>query len=131
MGRSTGHIALHATLSSRDVDCCLIPETKFYLEGRGDLVWISWEATEREWAYWCQDFSTNFITVGLAYEQTRIFHLCSLEKRTWSAEMIIDIPPLQYLALSWDGWRSSSFPFCLFGHGHSVESVETLLTKLR
>lgn len=38
MGRSTGHIALHATLSSRDVDCCLIPETKFYLEGRGDLV---------------------------------------------------------------------------------------------
>ena len=25
MGRSTGHIALYATLSSRDVDCCLIP----------------------------------------------------------------------------------------------------------
>ncbi|KAH6768756.1 phosphofructokinase 2 [Perilla frutescens var. frutescens] len=37
MGRSTGHIALHATLSSRDVDCCLIPETDFYLEGRGGL----------------------------------------------------------------------------------------------
>ncbi|KAF9679312.1 hypothetical protein SADUNF_Sadunf06G0002000 [Salix dunnii] len=35
MGRGTGHIALHATLSSRDVDCC--PETKFYLEGRGGL----------------------------------------------------------------------------------------------
>lgn len=33
MGRSTGHIALHATLSSRDVDCCLIPENDFYLEG--------------------------------------------------------------------------------------------------
>lgn len=33
MGRSTGHIALHATLSSRDVDCCLIPEIDFYLEG--------------------------------------------------------------------------------------------------
>ena len=29
MGRSTGHIALSATLSSRDVDCCLIPENKF------------------------------------------------------------------------------------------------------
>ncbi|XP_078438908.1 phosphofructokinase 2 [Wolffia australiana] len=37
MGRSTGHIALHATLSSRDVDCCLIPESPFYLEGKGGL----------------------------------------------------------------------------------------------
>lgn len=37
MGRSTGHIALHATLSSRDVDCCLIPENDFYLEGKGGL----------------------------------------------------------------------------------------------
>ncbi|CAI8615882.1 unnamed protein product [Vicia faba] len=37
MGRSTGHIALHATLSSRDVDCCLIPELDFYLEGKGGL----------------------------------------------------------------------------------------------
>ncbi|KAG6394183.1 hypothetical protein SASPL_144764 [Salvia splendens] len=38
MGRSTGHIALHATLSRRDVDSCLIPETDFYLEGRGGLL---------------------------------------------------------------------------------------------
>ncbi|KAL5715351.1 6-phosphofructokinase [Ranunculus cassubicifolius] len=37
MGRSTGHIALYATLSSRDVDCCLIPEMDFYLEGKGGL----------------------------------------------------------------------------------------------
>ncbi|KAK9089947.1 hypothetical protein Scep_029029 [Stephania cephalantha] len=37
MGRSTGHIALHATLSSRDVDCCLIPENGFYLYGKGGL----------------------------------------------------------------------------------------------
>lgn len=37
MGRSTGHIALHATLSSRDVDCCLIPENDFFLEGKGGL----------------------------------------------------------------------------------------------
>ncbi|KDP35553.1 hypothetical protein JCGZ_08991 [Jatropha curcas] len=37
MGRSTGHIALHSTLSSRDVDCCLIPETEFFLEGKGGL----------------------------------------------------------------------------------------------
>ncbi|KAF5943502.1 hypothetical protein HYC85_017579 [Camellia sinensis] len=37
MGRSTGHIALHATLSSRDVDCCLVPENDFYLEGKGGL----------------------------------------------------------------------------------------------
>lgn len=38
MGRSTGHIALHATLSSRDVDCCLIPEIDFFLEGKGGLL---------------------------------------------------------------------------------------------
>ncbi|KAL8228310.1 hypothetical protein R6Q57_015894 [Mikania cordata] len=37
MGRSTGHIALYATLSSRDVDCCLIPEIEFYLHGEGGL----------------------------------------------------------------------------------------------
>ncbi|KAF0913836.1 hypothetical protein E2562_024921 [Oryza meyeriana var. granulata] len=37
MGRSAGHIALHATLSSRDVDCCLIPEEGFYLRGGGGL----------------------------------------------------------------------------------------------
>ncbi|CAL9088394.1 ATP-dependent 6-phosphofructokinase 2-like [Musa acuminata AAA Group] len=37
MGRSTGHIAVHATLSSRDVDCCLIPENDFFLEGKGGL----------------------------------------------------------------------------------------------
>ncbi|KAL8152200.1 hypothetical protein V2J09_009960 [Rumex salicifolius] len=37
MGRSTGHIALHATLSSRDVDCCLIPENDFFLHGKGGL----------------------------------------------------------------------------------------------
>uniref|UniRef100_J3MYI4 Phosphofructokinase domain-containing protein n=1 Tax=Oryza brachyantha TaxID=4533 RepID=J3MYI4_ORYBR len=37
MGRSAGHIALHATLSSRDVDCCLIPEEDFYLRGAGGL----------------------------------------------------------------------------------------------
>ncbi|KAI4298850.1 hypothetical protein L6164_032365 [Bauhinia variegata] len=37
MGRSVGHIALHATLSSRDVDCCLIPEVEFFLNGKGGL----------------------------------------------------------------------------------------------
>ncbi|CAM9000664.1 unnamed protein product [Rhodiola kirilowii] len=37
MGRSTGHITLYSTLSSRDVDCCLIPEMEFYLEGEGGL----------------------------------------------------------------------------------------------
>ncbi|XP_075484359.1 ATP-dependent 6-phosphofructokinase 4, chloroplastic [Primulina tabacum] len=37
MGRYSGFIAMHATLASRDVDCCLIPESPFYLEGRGGL----------------------------------------------------------------------------------------------
>uniref|UniRef100_A0A0R0I3C2 Phosphofructokinase domain-containing protein n=1 Tax=Glycine max TaxID=3847 RepID=A0A0R0I3C2_SOYBN len=34
MGRYSGFIAMYATLASRDVDCCLIPESPFYLEGR-------------------------------------------------------------------------------------------------
>lgn len=38
MGRYSGHIALHATLSSRDVDCCLIPEVPFFMEGKGGLL---------------------------------------------------------------------------------------------
>ncbi|XP_002975191.2 ATP-dependent 6-phosphofructokinase 6 [Selaginella moellendorffii] len=37
MGRYTGYIAMYATLASRDVDCCLIPEVPFYLEGKGGL----------------------------------------------------------------------------------------------
>lgn len=37
MGRYSGFIALYATLASRDVDCCLIPESPFYLEGHGGL----------------------------------------------------------------------------------------------
>ncbi|KAG6549285.1 hypothetical protein Mapa_009271 [Marchantia paleacea] len=37
MGRNAGHIALRATLSSRDVDCCLIPEVPFFTEGPGGL----------------------------------------------------------------------------------------------
>ncbi|XP_030448470.2 ATP-dependent 6-phosphofructokinase 3-like, partial [Syzygium oleosum] len=37
MGRHSGFIAMHATLASRDVDCCLIPESPFYLEGAGGL----------------------------------------------------------------------------------------------
>ncbi|GKC30083.1 ATP-dependent 6-phosphofructokinase 4, chloroplastic isoform X2, partial [Tanacetum coccineum] len=37
MGRYSGFIAMFATLASRDVDCCLIPESPFYLEGEGGL----------------------------------------------------------------------------------------------
>lgn len=29
---------MYATLASRDVDCCLIPESPFYLEGPGGLL---------------------------------------------------------------------------------------------
>lgn len=34
---NVGFIAMYATLASRDVDCCLIPESPFYLEGPGGL----------------------------------------------------------------------------------------------
>ncbi|XP_057768391.1 ATP-dependent 6-phosphofructokinase 1-like isoform X2 [Salvia miltiorrhiza] len=37
MGRYSGFIAMYATLASRDVDCCLIPESPFILEGPGGL----------------------------------------------------------------------------------------------
>ncbi|KAF6166136.1 hypothetical protein GIB67_023846 [Kingdonia uniflora] len=37
MGRYSSFIAMYATLASRDVDCCLIPESPFYLEGSGGL----------------------------------------------------------------------------------------------
>ncbi|GAU14278.1 hypothetical protein TSUD_308380 [Trifolium subterraneum] len=37
MGRYSGFIAMYATLASRDVDCCLIPESPFHLEGKGGL----------------------------------------------------------------------------------------------
>ncbi|EPS62819.1 hypothetical protein M569_11969, partial [Genlisea aurea] len=37
MGRYSGFIAMYATLASRDVDCCLIPESPIYLEGEGGL----------------------------------------------------------------------------------------------
>ncbi|XP_024986217.1 ATP-dependent 6-phosphofructokinase 6-like [Cynara cardunculus var. scolymus] len=37
MGRYSGFIAMYATLASRDVDLCLIPESPFYLEGEGGL----------------------------------------------------------------------------------------------
>ncbi|CAL9076608.1 unnamed protein product [Musa acuminata var. zebrina] len=37
MGRYSGFLAMYATLASRDVDCCLIPESPFYLEGKGGL----------------------------------------------------------------------------------------------
>ncbi|GJP45383.1 hypothetical protein CLOM_g4779 [Closterium sp. NIES-68] len=37
MGRYCGQIAMHATLASRDVDCCLIPEVPFHLSGEGGL----------------------------------------------------------------------------------------------
>ncbi|GAB2292458.1 ATP-dependent 6-phosphofructokinase 3 [Dionaea muscipula] len=37
MGRHSGFIAMYASLASRDVDCCLIPESPFYLEGPGGL----------------------------------------------------------------------------------------------
>ncbi|KAH9665634.1 ATP-dependent 6-phosphofructokinase 3 [Citrus sinensis] len=37
MGRYSGFIAMYATIASRDVDCCLIPESPFYLEGPGGL----------------------------------------------------------------------------------------------
>ncbi|KAI6682264.1 hypothetical protein NL676_036145 [Syzygium grande] len=38
IGRQSGFIAMYATLASRDVDCCLIPESPFFLEGKGGLL---------------------------------------------------------------------------------------------
>lgn len=37
MGRHSGNICLFAALASREVDCCLIPEVEFQLEGESGL----------------------------------------------------------------------------------------------
>lgn len=38
MGRHSGFIAMHATLGSRVVDLCLVPEVDFYFDGDGGIV---------------------------------------------------------------------------------------------
>eukprot|EP01022_Parablepharisma_sp_SALTPOND_P032066 TRINITY_DN826_c0_g2_i1.p2 TRINITY_DN826_c0_g2~~TRINITY_DN826_c0_g2_i1.p2 ORF type:complete len:531 (-),score=66.17 TRINITY_DN826_c0_g2_i1:6503-8095(-) len=38
MGRDVGHIAMHASLASRDVNICLVPEFKFDLDGEHGLL---------------------------------------------------------------------------------------------
>ncbi|CAH8391468.1 unnamed protein product, partial [Eruca vesicaria subsp. sativa] len=38
MGRYSGFRVMYATLASRDVECCLIPESPFYLEGECGLL---------------------------------------------------------------------------------------------
>ncbi|CAL5415167.1 unnamed protein product [Camellia sinensis] len=38
MGRYSGFIAMYATLASRDVGCCLIPESPFFLEVVVDVI---------------------------------------------------------------------------------------------
>ncbi|XAR69279.1 6-phosphofructokinase [Bertholletia excelsa] len=50
MGRYSGFIAMYATLASRDVDCCLIPESPFYLEGKenGHMVVVIAEGAGQE-----------------------------------------------------------------------------------
>jgi 6-phosphofructokinase 1 len=48
MGRITGHIALYATLSSRDVDCCLIPKIDFHVEGKGGLFELVYERIKQK-----------------------------------------------------------------------------------
>lgn len=37
LGKKSGHIALHASLASRDVNICLIPEFEIDLYGPGGL----------------------------------------------------------------------------------------------
>ena len=38
MGRHSGFIAAHASIAARGVDCCLVPEVPFELEGEGGLL---------------------------------------------------------------------------------------------
>lgn len=51
MGRDSGFIAMYASLASRDVDCCLIPESRFYLEGHGGVLEYIEQRLEREWTH--------------------------------------------------------------------------------
>jgi len=47
MGRQSGFIAAHATLSSSDVNFCLVPEVRFALEGDGGLLRVLERRLER------------------------------------------------------------------------------------
>ncbi len=48
MGREAGFIAAHATLASRDVNACLVPEVRFTLDGpRGLLAYLEWRLVHR------------------------------------------------------------------------------------
>ena len=38
MGRNSGFIGMHATMGSRVVDLCLVPEVDFYLDGEGGII---------------------------------------------------------------------------------------------
>ena len=38
MGRSSGFIAVHATLASGDVDLCLVPEVSIELDGENGIL---------------------------------------------------------------------------------------------
>lgn len=51
MGRRAGFIAAQATLASHEVNACLIPESRFDLEGeRGFLAWLAGRLTTRHHA---------------------------------------------------------------------------------
>jgi 6-phosphofructokinase 1 len=48
MGREAGFVAAHATLASRDVNVCLVPEVPFAIEGQGGLLaFLEWRLEHR------------------------------------------------------------------------------------
>ncbi|KAI4383044.1 hypothetical protein MLD38_008925 [Melastoma candidum] len=49
MGRYSGLFAMYATFASRDVDCCLIPESPFYLEGKSGLFEFVEQRLKEKW----------------------------------------------------------------------------------
>ena len=48
MGRSSGHITFHATLSSRDAGCYLNPETYFHIGGEEGLFEFLYERIKKK-----------------------------------------------------------------------------------
>uniref|UniRef100_A0A3Q7G4E3 Phosphofructokinase domain-containing protein n=1 Tax=Solanum lycopersicum TaxID=4081 RepID=A0A3Q7G4E3_SOLLC len=71
MGRDSGFVAMYASLASRDVDCCLIPESRFYLEGHGGVLEVVAEGAGQD---------NEQVDVGL-WISKRIKELFSKEKK--------------------------------------------------
>ncbi|KAK1577412.1 hypothetical protein Q3G72_021579 [Acer saccharum] len=91
MGRYSRFIAMYATLAIRDVDCCLIPKSQFYLEGPGGhmVIVIAEGAGQCKHTMDQQDASTKlFQNADLCIYQKIKEHLAKRQKMATNLKYI-------------------------------------------